>query len=68
MTQLTRRTVIEAAAVAPLLAAAVAQAADPPNKGASVNTDAFGFDAGSLHGISEKLIPVRMGNRSLARL
>ena len=64
MNQFTRRNLIEAAAVAPLLAT-VAQAADPPNKEAAMNSAAYGFqhapvplpfDAKALRGISEKLI------------
>src|SRR6188472_664953 len=64
MNQFTRRNLIEAAAVAPLLAT-VAQAADPPNKEAAMNSAAYGFqhapvplpfDAKGLRGISEKLI------------
>jgi len=65
MSQFTRRSLIEAAAVAPLLAATVTQAADSPSKEAPMNSNAFGsqhtpvplpFDARTLHGISEKLI------------
>src|SRR5690348_4464785 len=64
MSPFTRRSLIEAAAVAPLFAS-VSQAADPPNKDAATNSAAFGFqhtpvplpfDARNLHGISEKLI------------
>jgi superoxide dismutase, Fe-Mn family len=64
MNQFTRRSLIEAAAVAPLLAT-VSRAADPPNKEAAMNSAAFGFqhtpvplpfDAKTLQGISEKLI------------
>jgi Fe-Mn family superoxide dismutase len=65
MSEVTRRSLIQTAAVAPLLAAAATQAADPPTKESAMNADVFGFqhtpvplpfDPKSLHGISEKLI------------
>ena len=65
MTQLTRRTLLQAAAVSPALAVPAAQSATPSDKEGAMNGDAFGFqhtpvplpfDAGTLRGISEKLI------------
>lgn len=65
MTQLTRRTLLQAAAVSPALAVPAAQSATPSDKEGPVKADAFGFqhtpvplpfDAATLHGISEKLI------------
>lgn len=64
MSSLTRRSLIQAAAVGPVLAAA-AQTATTPTQGESASGAAFAFqhtpvplpfDAKSLHGISEKLI------------
>jgi len=65
MTQLTRRSLLQAAAVSTALAVPAAQSATPSDKEAAMNADAFGFqhtpvplpfDASSLRGISEKLI------------
>lgn len=65
MDQLSRRTLIQTAAVIPVLATSAAYAASTANKEAPVSTDAFAFehspvplpfDAKSLRGISEKLI------------
>ncbi len=65
MNQVTRRSLIQAAAATPLLAAAAPQDTGQQNKEAPMNADAFGFqhtpvplpfDAKGLRGISEKLI------------
>ena len=65
MTQVTRRSLLQAAAVSPALAVPAAQSATPSDKAGPMNADAFGyqhtpvplpFDAATLRGISEKLI------------
>src|SRR6187551_1541959 len=65
MTPLTRRIVIQAAAMSPVLATAAAPPATFPDSQSTMNAGAFGFqhtpvplpfDAKSLRGISEKLI------------
>ena len=65
MNKLTRRSLIQSAALAPVLVAADQQSTNPPDKDASMNAAAFAFqhtpvrlpfDAKGLRGISEKLI------------
>jgi len=65
MTHVTRRSLLQAAAVSPALAVPAAQSATPSDKQGATNADAFGFqhtpvplpfDARNLRGISEKLI------------
>ena len=65
MTQLTRRSLIQAAAMSPVLATAAAAPATSPDSQSTMNAGAFGFqhtpvplpfDTKSLRGISEKLI------------